>query len=37
MNRLEKITDIAHDIDTTYQYIQDVLALVYEETGVDLQ
>lgn len=37
VNRLEKITDIAHDIDTTYQYIQDVLALVKEETGVDLQ
>lgn len=36
VNRLEKMTAIAHDLDTSYQFIDDLVAAVFEETGVNL-
>lgn len=36
VNRLEKMTAIAHDLDTNYQFIDDLVAAVFEETGVNL-
>lgn len=37
VNRLQKIQEIADSLDEDYEFIQDIEALVYEETGVKFE
>lgn len=36
VNRLEKITEIASYVDKNYEFVQDLVKDVFEETGVNL-